>query len=402
MYSRLAHLKSVFLKRRPLQLTFFVTRRCNFRCPFCFYLKATKKEQGGPELSLQEISRVAASMGDLLWVLFSGGEVFLREDLADISAVFHDVNHAALLTYPTNGSLPDVIFEKTKEILGRCKKSLVVIKLSLDGVGQAHDALRQMPGSFEKLMATYEKLARLRERHPNLELGVNTLFCSETQDGLEGKGGLVEFVRNLDRIDSHTISMVRGDLEDPHYKDIDLGKYERLIRTLESRLACSEAPFHRFRGGRLKAVQDVLQRRLIHATMSRGRRLVPCYAGRLNLVLTERGELYPCEMSQESFGNLRQAGYDVRRLLGSARGKEILERIARGGCYCSHECYFLTNIFFNPRMYPALLRDYIRFGLGSRKRQERILGRDPLLGLPALSARAPVAGSRGIKRGVNP
>ncbi len=378
MYSRLAHLGSVFLKRRPIQLTFFVTRRCNFRCPFCFYLKAGKQGQLAPELSLQEISRVAASLGDLLWVLFSGGEVFLREDLPDVSAIFHDLNHAAILTYPTNGSMPEVITEKTEEILKRCKKSVVVLKLSLDGVGDAHDALRQMPGSFEKLMATYERLVGLREKHPNLELGVNTLFCSETQDRLEGAGGLIEFVRSLEKIDSHTITLVRGDLEDPHYKHIDLGKYERLIRSLESRLESGEAPLHRFPGGRFKAVQDNLQRRLIHETMSQQRRLVPCYAGRLNLVLTETGELYPCEMSKESFGNLREAGYDVRRLLGSMRGREILEGISGGGCYCSHECYFLTNILFNPSMYPALLRDYIRsrFKPSSTRASGTALGRE--------------------------
>ena len=29
-------------------------------------------------------------------------------------------------------------------------------------------------------------------------------------------------------------------------------------------------------------------------------------------------------------------------------------------CYCTHECYFMTNILFNPRLYPALAREYIQ------------------------------------------
>lgn len=376
MHLRSWRLGSVFLKKRPIQLTFFVTRRCNFRCPFCFYLMAQRELKGSQELSLQEIRRVAGSLGDLLWVLFSGGEVFLREDLADLSAVFHDLNHAAILTYPTNGSLPEVVSEKTEEILIRCRKSLVVVKLSMDGVGDSHDALRQMPGSFEKLIDTYERLAKLRDKYAHLELGVNTLFCSETQDQLEGKWGVIEFVRNLEKIDSHTISMVRGELKHQHYKEIDLGRYERVISSLESRLARGKAAFHRFRGGRLKALQDNLQRRLIHQTMLQRRRLVPCYAGRLNLVLTENGELYPCELSKDSLGNVREAGYDVRGMLRSKRALEALEGIASGDCYCSHECYFLTNILFNPRMYPALLGSYI----GSRMKFSGILGKRTALG----------------------
>jgi radical SAM protein with 4Fe4S-binding SPASM domain len=89
--------------------------------------------------------------------------------------------------------------------------------------------------------------------------------------------------------------------------------------------------------------------------------LIPCYAGRLNLVLTESGDLYPCEGRWDrSFGNVREAGYDLRGMLRSERAERILDEIARGGCYCSHECNFLTNILYNPMMHPRLLRDYVR------------------------------------------
>lgn len=296
-------------------------------------------------------------MGNFLWVLFSGGEVYLREDLVEISKIFYRNNNPAILTYPTNGLLPDVIKEKTEKILDYCKKSVVVVKLSLDGLGDAHDNLRQMPGSFEKLMQTYEELKCLPEKYPNFELGINTLFCSENQYSMNGGNGIIEFVHGLDRASAHTISMVRGDLKDEHYKDVDLSEYSRTIQALGKN---PKTHNYRFKGGRFKSAQDILQRRFVYQTMLQKRRLIPCYAGRLNLVLTETGDLYPCELFSQKIGNVRDSDYDVKKILQSEEAKKVSEAIKTEACYCSHECYFTTNILFNPKMYPRLLKEYLQ------------------------------------------
>jgi hypothetical protein len=34
--------------------------------------------------------------------------------------------------------------------------------------------------------------------------------------------------------------------------------------------------------------------------------------------------------------------------------------IRNNECYCTHECYFMTNILFNLHMYPALMREYLQ------------------------------------------
>ncbi|MBI5379918.1 MAG: radical SAM protein, partial [Nitrospirae bacterium] len=39
---------------------------------------------------------------------------------------------------------------------------------------------------------------------------------------------------------------------------------------------------------------------------------------------------------------------------------EVLRPIRERRCWCTHECYQITNIFFNPRRYPALLREYLQ------------------------------------------
>jgi MoaA/NifB/PqqE/SkfB family radical SAM enzyme len=358
MYSWLRHAGSILWKRQPIQLTFFVTRKCNARCPFCFYLQSeTAAEPDANELSLEEIRQLSRSLGPLLWLAFSGGEIFLRKDLVEISRVFYRHNRPAIMLYPTNGLLPELIYERTAQILRDCGNSIVVVKLSLDGVHAAHDTLRRTPGGFDKAMQTYHRLAGLLDDHPNFELGINTVFCSENQDQMDE---IIEFVQGLEHIRTHTISLVRGQLADPSYQAVDHAKYEQAIGKLAANLRHRTTPTYHFRGARLKAAQDILQRQLIHRTLLEQRRLIPCYAGRLNLVLSETGEVYPCETRSESFGNVRAHGYDLHSVLRTAAARTTLGSIGRGECHCTHECYFITNILFNPRCYPALAKEWLR------------------------------------------
>ena len=204
-------------------------------------------------------------------------------------------------------------------------------------------------------MQTYRLIGELVDAYPNFELGVNTVFCSGNQNDMDG---IIDFVKGLEHIKTHTISLVRGDLVDGQYKDVDVALYNRAIGRLESDLKSGCSRRYRFRGGRIKAAQDIVQRRLIHRTLREEKRLISCYAGRLNLVISECGEVYPCEILSESFGNVRAYDCDIKKLLRSDKAGEIIRSITDRKCYCTHECYFMTNILFNPVLYPAVAREY--------------------------------------------
>jgi radical SAM protein with 4Fe4S-binding SPASM domain len=359
-YSPFRHVQDIVWKRRPIQLTFFVTRRCNAACPFCFALRSVEPAgNGSPELSLGEIRRISASIGPLLWLAFSGGEIFLRSDLADIASIFYRANRPAIMLFPTNGLLPEVIRDTVEKVLRTCPKSTIVVKLSLDGLGPDHDMLRNTPGSFERTLETYRLLAELIDDYPQFELGVNTVFCSENQDRMDA---IIDFVAGLAKVTTHTLSLIRGDLVNGQYKNVDHEKYRRAIERLAKDLRGGSARTYRFRGGRLKAAQDILQRRLIYRTVQEQRRVIPCYAGRLNLVLRENGDVYPCEILQERFGNVRDHDHDLRKVMRSEEARKIIASIGASKCRCTHECYFMTNTLFNPRLYPALAREYLRLG----------------------------------------
>lgn len=359
MHSLLRFSDSIFWKKRPIHLTFFLTKRCNARCPFCFYLRNKEiKANTSEELAIDEIQKISVTMGNLLWLAFSGGEIYLRDDLVEISKVFYKNNKPSIMLYPTNGLLPENIKDKTEQILKHCKKSVIAVKLSIDGLNGSHDAIRNMPGSFDKTMQTYRLLGELLGKYPNFELGINTVFCSKNQDNMDE---IIDFVKGLKDIKTHTISLIRGDLSDESYKDnIDYTRYFHAIERLENNLKSRISSTYRFKGARLKAAQDIIQRRMIYQTMFEHKRLTPCYAGRLNLVLTEMGDVYPCEILTEGFGNVRDYGYDIRRIIRSEKAKKVINSIVNNQCYCTHECYFMTNILFNPSIYPALLKEYLQ------------------------------------------
>ncbi|HEY5998347.1 MAG TPA: radical SAM protein [bacterium] len=353
-HSPLRHAGALLVKR-PLHLTFFVTRRCDARCPFCFSRGRAAAE--APELSVAEIERLAPTVGPLLWLAFSGGEPTLRADLAEIAAAFARHCRPVFVLLSTNALDPGRTAAAVEGLLAAAPRSTLAVKLSLDGPAEVHDRLRGVPGAHARVLESLALLRRIAAREPRLEVGVNTVLCAANEGTV---GETFAEVARLEGVNTHTLSLVRGELPDPALGAIDARRYREAAEALARGLREGSQPRYRFAGARLKAAQDVLQRHLIAETLARRGRVVPCHAGRLNLVLDERGELFPCEDFSLRLGNVREHGLDVRATVASPRGRAVLAAIARGECWCTHECTMMTNILFDLRHWPALLREYVR------------------------------------------
>ena len=107
--SRALRLAGAFLKGRPIWCSWQVTRRCTSYCMFCEH----RLEGAGEELDLAGCARVAEelSAAGSLVVSLTGGEPFLRADLADIVGIVA-ARHYPLLT--THGWL--VTREKARAV----------------------------------------------------------------------------------------------------------------------------------------------------------------------------------------------------------------------------------------------------------------------------------------------
>ncbi len=374
-YSPFRRLGGALLGRRPLHLTVFLTRRCNAACPFCFYLSTARQAgEGGQsaagrrEFTLHEFSRIARTAGPLLWLAFSGGEIFLRPDLPAVVESFYRHCRPAVILLPTNGLLPQRIVRHVEEILCRCPRSTVVVKVSLDGPPAVHDQLRGVPSAFDRAMATYRGLVPLLRRHAGFELGVNTVFCVANQGRMEET---IDLVGRLPHCRTHTVSLVRGRIGDPALAEIDPHRYRLAAERLARDLRSGRGGRYRFAGGRLKAAQDIVQRqRIAGLAAGRPKGFLPCVAGRLSLTVTESGEVFACESFDGRFrlGNVREHGYDLAAVHRSPRAVEVRRRIRAERCACTHECYQMLNILFNPRAWPGVAREYLRLLAGGSGR----------------------------------
>ncbi len=57
---------------------------------------------------------------------------------------------------------------------------------------------------------------------------------------------------------------------------------------------------------------------------------------------------------------MRDFNYDLAQILRAEPAQMVARSIAAAHCHCTHECYAMTNILFNPRQYPALLKGYLQ------------------------------------------
>ncbi len=127
--------------RYPSYCTHTVTFRCNFKCVMCDSWKKPLED----ELTVPEIREIFSQIGRLDVIKISGGEPFVRLDLADIINTIDETSSPEFIHITTNGSLKDRIL-KTLGAL-RSKRKLHV-RVSIDAIGRDHDRVRGVRGAF--------------------------------------------------------------------------------------------------------------------------------------------------------------------------------------------------------------------------------------------------------------
>jgi Fe-coproporphyrin III synthase len=159
----------------PSFVTFLVTWRCNGRCVFCDIWK--RKPSMAEELSVEEIRKIFKQLKKFDVLRISGGEPFLRNDLADIINGIEEVNPPSMIHITTNGILTDRIVNTIKAIKPLEK---VHIKISIDNIGEKHDKIRGVPNAYNNAFKTVKELVKLRSKI-KFHIGVNQVIAEENQ-----------------------------------------------------------------------------------------------------------------------------------------------------------------------------------------------------------------------------
>lgn len=327
----------------PLYVVFFVTERCNANCGHCLLGHWRRAED---ELTLDEIERWVRNMPEFFFLLPTGGEPFLRNDLPQIIRLFAKHCGVSNVGIPTNGLLTDQIVESVERILAENPALDFAVDVSFDGVGEDHDRIRGVPGLFDHAVETARALRLISERNPRFNLNAALTISSFNQKKLSST---LDFIVRELRIGNVNQLLVRGRPRAADALDIDPRNYAALNRRLEQFIA--DGVMKGYSGydiaGGINALKIVRQQ-TIEKTLATGSRQVACQAGRLGAVVRADGGLFPCELLDDRIGGLRESGFDFMSIWRSEEAQRVRRKIRDTKCFCTYECFMTLNVLFDP------------------------------------------------------
>jgi MoaA/NifB/PqqE/SkfB family radical SAM enzyme len=324
------------------QWTHFVTSTCNARCRHCFYPINQRKN----ELTLEEITKLVATLPPIRLLLISGGEPFLRRDLPEVVGAYFEHSGFYSVSIPTNGFNAAHIGKAVERICSISPDLHLGVAVSIDGFAEFHDTMRAVPGLYAKALETLAHIVELSCRYPNLTASVNTVFMRDNQREVEG---FCEFIHKTYRPTYHALVLIRGDAFDPKLKeDLDVDLYVRLSQKLDERYPPAEAAAG-WRGMRARARREINRRRYEYiARQAKGGSFEGfCLAGEREYVMSETGDIYGCELISHKLGNVREVGYDFGVIRGGEEAARFVREKHERLCKCTHECNTRTMILFN-------------------------------------------------------
>jgi len=110
-----------------------------------------------------------------VWVTVSGGDQFIRKDLDEIVRLIRTQIEPSIINIPMNGIITERIFQLLPKIAHHTVGAQLVLNLSVDGIGEAHDRIRGAEGNFEKLKLAAGLIHDLKKTYPHV-VGVHTVI----------------------------------------------------------------------------------------------------------------------------------------------------------------------------------------------------------------------------------
>lgn len=138
----------------PIRVQLELTYRCNLRCSICYQDKLYK--MGEEELTVDEWLDLISQFPKFCLITLIGGEPLVHPG-------FKRIAEYALSSHPCNLVTNAVLLDQeTSRLL--IEKKLLLLGVSLDGVGQIHDKMRGVPGTYEKVIKNIKELQRQKQK----------------------------------------------------------------------------------------------------------------------------------------------------------------------------------------------------------------------------------------------
>jgi len=262
----------------PLSVQLDVTYRCNEDCIHCYL----DHEDHG-EMTTAEIKSLLDQLADagVLFLILSGGEIFLRKDLFEIVAYARKLMFSVKL--------------KTNAVMIRKAKAQRIADLGVESVqisvyshkADVHDTITKLPGSFRRTIegARLLKAAGVKVSFANVLMQHNANDYPEVQALAQNLGAHYQ-------VDATITPMMDGDRSILDL-NIDPDKLEEVFR--DASLVGNVEEFCAPPAGPLDEA-DALD-------------TLPCSAGHTACYVSPYGDVYPCVQFPLPSGNVRQTKF---------------------------------------------------------------------------------------------
>jgi MoaA/NifB/PqqE/SkfB family radical SAM enzyme len=285
-----------------------VTYRCNARCHMCHTWQfPTKREE---EIGI-DVCEKLPFMGT---VNVTGGEPFLRDDIEDIVDVLKKKTKRIVIS--SNGFFTSRIlklFERHRDI---------GIRISIEGLPRANDELRGIEDGYDRGMRTLIALHHM---------GVKDIGFGITVSDRNAKD-MIELYR-LSRMMG--LEFATAAIHNAFYFHIYDNRFEQPETAIEE--------FRKLIKELLRSpkVKDWFRAYFNYGIINyiKGNpRLLPCEMGHDSFFLDPSGEIYPCNVMEESMGNLRAKSFE--EIWNSPEADKIRARVGS----CEKNCWMIGSV----------------------------------------------------------
>lgn len=285
-----------------------VTYRCNAKCHMC----NTWQFPTGPEQEMDP--KYYKSLPELKFLNITGGEPFLRDDLEEIVSIVKP--KCKRICISTNGYYTEKVVALAKKFNGD-----IGVRISLEGLPEANDELRGLPGGFDHGLRTLLQLKAMGMK--DIGFGI-TVSDRNAKDLME----LYELAKGLD-LEFATAALHNGYYF--HKFDNEITKKEEVTENFQKlikELLKSKRPKNWLRA--------YFNHGLINY-VNGGKRLLPCAMGENIFMVEPWGDIKPCNVFDEVMGNLKENDFDT-----IWNSEQAAEARKKARC-CGKECWMIGS-----------------------------------------------------------
>ncbi len=332
------------MPQRPTDASIILTYRCPMHCAMCNIwdnpTDASREIRAG---HLRGLPR-------LKFINLTGGEPFVRDDLAEIVAECY--RHTDRIVISTSGWLEERVVDLARRF------PEIGIRISIEGLSQKNDELRGRSGGFDRGLRTLLTLRRMGLRDIGFGCTVSNhnsgdmlaLYRLSRELGMEFATAAFHNSFYFHKYDNRIVN-----------RDRVVADFKQLI-TWQLQERHPKSWFRAF-----------FNMGLINYMEGR-RRLLPCEAGTVNFFIDPYGEVYPCNGIEPacgigSMGNIMSTP-DFMAIWQSGQAERVRGQVAT----CPKNCWMVGTA-------APVMKKYLRHPAAwvARNKWRSMTGKEPLL-----------------------